>query len=239
MATEHLELGDTSVDVVLKDIKNVHLSVHPPTGRVRIAAPERMDMEAIRLFAISKLGWIKTQQRKLNEQERETQREFLERESHYVWGRRYLLWVTEADQPPDVVLRHNRMELTVRPGADGSKRNQIVEEWYRQQVKERATGLIARWAPKIGVELNGFYVRRMKTRWGSCNSQARTIRLNTDLAKKPPECLEYIVVHELIHILEPTHNERFQAHMKSFMPDWDHRRQVLNRLPVRHEEWRY
>ncbi len=234
-----LKLGEIAVDVVLKDIKNVHLSVHPPTGRVRIAAPERMNMDAIRLFAISKLGWIKDQQDNLLEQERETPREYLERESHYVWGKRYLLSVFEADEPPSVQLNHSRMVLKSRPSTDDAKRQAIVEEWYRDQVKVAAAELIAKWEPRIGVAVERFYVRRMKTRWGSCNSAARTIRLNTDLAKKPRECLEYIVVHEMIHILEPTHNERFQTLMNQFMPDWRHRRQVLNRLPVRHENWAY
>ena len=237
--TARIELGDVAVDVVLKDIKNVHLSVHPPTGRVRLAAPQRMDMDAIRLFAISKLGWIKKQQRKLQEQERETPREYLERESHYVWGKRYLLSVDEVNEPPSVELKHNKMLLRVRPESDEAKRQQIVEDWYREQVKNATADLITKWEPKIGVTVVGFYVRRMKTRWGSCNSQAQTIRLNTDLAKKPRECLEYIVVHEMIHILEPTHNERFQAYMNEFMPEWEHQRQVLNRLPVRHDHWEY
>lgn len=237
--TETIALGDIDVDVVLKDIKNVHLSVHPPSGRVRIAAPQRMNLETIRLFAISKLGWIKDQQRKLREQERETPREYLERESHYVWGKRYLLSVTEIDVPPAIELKHNQMLLKVRPQSSEAKRQQIVEDWYREQVKVATADYIAKWEPKIGVEVTRFYVRRMKTRWGSCNSQAQTIRLNTDLARKPRGCLEYIVVHEMIHILEPTHNERFQAYMSRFLPDWQHRRQVLNRLPVRHEEWGY
>lgn len=238
MATT-LELGNISVDVVLKDIKNVHLSVHPPTGKVRIAAPKRMSVETLRLFAISKLGWIKKQQQKLREQERETPREFVGRESHFVWGKRYLLSLTEADSSPSIELKHNRLLLRTRPGSDEQKRNQIVEDWYRTLVREATNDLIAKWEPRISVNVCGFYVQRMKTRWGSCNSPAKTIRLNTDLAKKPRECLEYIVVHEMIHILEPTHNERFQELMGRFMPDWQHRRQVLNRLPVRHEEWDY
>jgi len=198
-----------------------------------------MDMEAIRLFAISKLGWIRKQQRKLQEQERETPREYLERESHYLWGKRYLLSVDEVNEPPSIELKHNKMLLRVRPESDEAKRQQIVEDWYREQVKNATADLITKWEPKIGVTVAGFYVRRMKTRWGSCNSQAQTIRLNTDLAKKPRECLEYIVVHEMIHILEPTHNETFQAYMNQFMPEWEHRRQVLNRLPVRHDHWEY
>ena len=146
--TAQLELGDIAVDIVLKDIKNVHLSVHPPTGRVRISAPQRMDMEAIRLFAISKLGWIKEQKKKLLEQERETPREYLERESHYVWGKRYLLSVAEADEPPSVQLKHNRMVLKTRPGADEAKRRQIVEDWYRGQVKTATADLVSKWEPK-------------------------------------------------------------------------------------------
>lgn len=234
-----LDLGETSVDVVVKDIKNVHLSVHPPTGRVRIAAPHRMDMEAVRLFAISKLGWIKRQQRKLVEQQRESPREYLERESHYVWGRRYLLSVCEVDESPNIDLQHSRMEVRVRPGADAAKREQVIEDWYRTEVKTAAKELIRRWEPRIGVEVARLYVQRMKTRWGSCNSRARSVRLNTDLAKKPPECLEYVLVHEMIHIMEPTHNERFQALMARLMPDWEHRRRLLNEYPLRHEEWTY
>jgi predicted metal-dependent hydrolase len=237
--TKTIELGDIAVDVVLKDIKNVHLSVYPPTGKVRISAPARMSVDTIRLFAISKLGWIKQQQRKLREQERETPREFVGRESHYVWGKRYLLAIAEANHTPVIELTHNRILLHMRPGSDEAKRQQLVEDWYRQQVKTATTELIAKWEPTIGVTVAGFYVQRMKTRWGSCNSLARTIRLNTDLARKPRECLEYIVVHEMIHVLEPSHNEIFQAYMNHFMPDWKHRRQVLNRLPVRHEDWEY
>ena len=234
-----IHLGNIAADVVLKDIKNIHLSVHPPAGKVRIAAPARMDVDTIRLFAISKLGWIKQQQRKLREQERETPREFIGRESHFLWGKRYLLNLAEADAPPSIELKHNRMTLRMRPGCNEAKRQDFVEEWYRAQVRAATAELVAHWAPKIGVHVTRFFVQRMKTRWGSCNSLACTIRLNTDLAKKPRECLEYIVVHELIHVLEPTHNDRFQQLMSRFMPDWLHRRQVLNRLPVRHEDWQY
>lgn len=238
MATT-IELGPIPVDVVLKDIKNIHLTVHPPTGRVRISAPARMSVDRIRLFAISKLDWIKEQQRKLRDQERETPREYLCRESHYLWGKRYLLTLIEHDAPPQIETTHNRLLLRVRPASGPAKRQAIIEDWYRAQLKTATAELIARWEPLLGVAVAGFYIQRMKTRWGSCNSPARTIRLNTDLARKPRECLEYIVVHEMIHILEPTHNDRFQAYMTRLMPDWKHRRQVLNRLPVRHEHWDY
>ncbi len=232
-------LGDIAVDVVLKDIKNVHLSVYPPAGRVLITAPQRMSLETIRVFAISKLDWIKQQQKKLREQERETPRDYVDRESHYVWGKRYLLAVAESDEPPSIELKHNKMFFRVRPQSGEDKRQAFVEEWYRARLKEAVPPLLVRWQPLLGVEVERFFVQRMKTKWGSCNHQARTIRLNTELAKKPPDCLEYIVVHELVHLLEPTHNARFVALMDRFMPEWNFHRQTLNRLPVRREKWGY
>jgi predicted metal-dependent hydrolase len=234
-----IKLGDIAVDVVLKDIKNVHLSVYPPTGRVRISAPRRMSLDTIRVFAISKLDWIRQQQKLLRAQERETPREYVDRESHYVWGKRYLLTVSERDESPSIELKHNRMLLRVRPGTGEDRRMAVVEEWYREQLKEAVPPLLARWQPLLPVRVHRFFVQRMKTKWGGCNHKARTIRLNTELAKKPPECLEYIVLHELVHLLEPTHNSRFVALMDEFMPKWQFHRQVLNRLPVRRETWSY
>jgi predicted metal-dependent hydrolase len=234
-----LRLGDLAVEVVHKDIKNVHLSVHPPAGRVRIAAPRHLSVDAIRAFAIGKLGWIRRQQKKLQEQERETPREYLDRESHHVWGRRCLLAVVERDAPPSVEWGHHRLALFVRPGTDARSRAEVLERWYRDQLRAAALPLLARWQPRLGVQVERLFVQRMKTRWGSCNPSARTIRLNTDLAKKPRECLEYLVVHELVHLLEPTHNARFVALIDRFLPGWPHRRELLNRLPVRHEDWSY
>jgi predicted metal-dependent hydrolase len=234
-----IRLGDIAVDVVLKDIKNVHLSVYPPTGKVRISAPKRMSIDTIRVFAISKLGWIKEQQAKLREQERETPRDYVERESHYVWGKRYLLTVSERNESPSIELRHGRMLLGVRPRTDEVKRRALVEEWYRVQLKEAVPPLLARWQPRLGVKVEQFFVQRMKTKWGSCNHEARTIRLNTELAKKPADCLEYIVLHELVHLVQPTHNSRFVGLMDRSMPQWQFHRQVLNRLPVRREKWSY
>lgn len=234
-----IELGDITVDVVLKDIKNVHLSVYPPAGRVRISAPKRMSLDTIRVFAISKLDWIKQQQAKLRAQERETPREFLDRESHYIWGRRYLLTVIENDAPPAIELKHRRIILRVRPGTGQDKREALVEEWYREQLKEAVPPLLERWEPLLDVKTKQWFVQRMKTKWGSCNHRSGTIRLNTELAKKPPECLEYIVVHELVHLLEPTHNARFIALMDRFMPKWQLHREELNRLPLRRETWSY
>jgi predicted metal-dependent hydrolase len=229
-----IQLGETTVDVVRKDIKNVHLSVHPPAGRVTIAAPSHMSLDTIRVFAITKLGWIRQQQTKLLEQEREAPREYLDRESHYVWGKRYLFQKTEADQPPAIELRHRRMHLHVRPGTSQEKCQAVVEDWYRQQLRQAALPLIARWETRLDVKVEKLFIQRMKTKWGSCNPKARTIRLNTDLAKKPPRCLEYLIVHELVHLLEPTHNARFIALMDHHMPQWRSHQQALNRLPIRH-----
>lgn len=236
---KQLQLGDLTVDVVLKDIKNVHLSVYPPTGRIRISAPKRMSMDSVRAFAISKLGWIKQQQKKLREQERETKREYLDRESHFVWGERYLLKVIEQDAIPSVELKHRRMLLSVRPGTSKEKKQAIMEAWYREQIKSAVPPLIVKWEPLLGVKVERFFVQRMKTKWGGCNSAKGHIRLNTDLAKKPQNCLEYIVVHEMVHLLEPTHNVRFVALMDNHLPQWQHYRDMLNRLPVAHEDWNY
>jgi predicted metal-dependent hydrolase len=234
-----IAFGDITVDVVLKDIKNIHLSVYPPSGRVRIAAPFRISLDTIRVFAISRLGWIKQQQKKLQEQARETRREYVDRESHYLWGKRYLLKVSEGNAAPSVALQHSCMLLRVRPGADTQKKQAIVEAWYRWQLKQAVPPLIARWEPLLGVKVERFFVRRMKTKWGSCNHGARTIRLNTELAKKPRECLEYIVVHEMTHLLEPTHNARFMELMDQFLPQWQFYRDQLNQLPVSHADWAY
>lgn len=236
---DRIELGELQLDVHRKDIKNVHLSVHPPRGHVTVAAPMHMKLDKIRVYAISKLDWIKAQQRKIRAQERETPREYLERESHYLWGKRYLLSVMEAERPPSLEVSHSKMILTVRPGATEAKRQSVMDRWYREQLKHEVPALIERWQLRIGVEVRQFYVQRMKTKWGSCTHHRRTIRLNTELAKKPKRCLEYLVVHELCHLIEPTHNEQFVALMDHHLPNWRETRNVLNDLPVRHEHWRY
>ena len=234
-----MKLGELSIEVVRKNIKNVHLSVHPPAGRVRIAAPRHLSNDAIRAFAIGKLGWIRQQQTKLLEQDRETPREYLDRESHYVWGRRCLLQVVEREAPPSVEWRQHRLMLLVRPGTESARRGEIVEAWYREQLRSAVEPLAAQWQRRIGVKVERLFVRRMRTRWGSANPSLRTIRLNTDLAKKPRECMEYILVHELVHLLEPTHGSRFVSLMDRYLPAWQHRRDMLNRMPVRHEDWNY
>jgi predicted metal-dependent hydrolase len=234
-----IHLGNITVEVVKKEIRNVHLSVYPPSGQVRISAPRGMSLEAIRLFAISKLAWIRQQQKKISEQEREPPREYLDRESHYVWGKRYLLKLVEKDAPPAVELKHSHILLQTRPGTTVEKKQAILDQWYRAELKQAVPPLIAKWQPLMGVKVERFFVQRMKTRWGSCNPASAHIRLNTDLARKPRECLEYLTVHEMVHLLEPTHNARFLALMDQFMPNWRWCRQILNRLPLRHENWQF
>jgi predicted metal-dependent hydrolase len=185
-----LQLGAVSVEVTFKDIKNVHLSVYPPVGRVRISAPARMSLDTVRVFAISKLEWIKQQQRKLQDQQRETPREYLEQESHYLWGRRYLMDIVEADDSPTVEVRHRRLRLSVRPGTNPEGMQDVFARWYREQVRAAAPVLIEKWSPLLGVTVELLHVQQMKTKWGSCNPSARSIRLNTELAKKPRECLD-------------------------------------------------
>lgn len=216
--TQEIHLGGLRIEVVYKPIKNVHLSVNPPDGRVRIAAPERLPPDRLRLFAISKLDWIRRQQAKIREQVRDSEPEYVERESHFVWSKRYLLEIVEAGGSPRIELAHRTMKLFVRAGTNTARRNEIVESWYRDLVRTQARPYVQKWQERLGTKMNHLFVQRMKTRWGSCNPGSRNIRLNTDLAKKPKECLEYLVVHELIHLIEPSHNERFVTLMDSHLP---------------------
>jgi predicted metal-dependent hydrolase len=232
-----LDLGELHAEVTRKAIKHVHLSVLPPAGKVRVAAPQSMALDTIRLFVISKLAWIRSQQRKLQTQERETPREFLNKESHYLWGKRYQLEISFADVAPAVSLTPRKLQLQVRPGADLARCEEILDGWYRQQLREAVPALLAKWEPLLGVKANRVFVQRMKTKWGSCTPGAGYIRLNTDLAKKPPECIEYILVHEMVHLLEPSHNDRFAALMTLYLPNWRYEKKRLNSLPVRHEDW--
>lgn len=235
---EIIELGDISISVTRKDIKNVHLSVHPPEGRVTLVTPTSTRLEVARAYAISRLGWIREQQRKLQAQAREAPRQFVERESHYVWGRRYLMVVNHRDAKPSVVLDHKRITLTVRPGSDAHKRAEVMHEWQKRQLHAVLPVLIKKWERKLKVKVTGYYLQRMKTKWGSCNHQAGNIRLNTELVKKPKDLLEYVLVHEMIHLLEPTHNERFISILGEHFPTWREARAGLNELPLAAEVWK-
>jgi predicted metal-dependent hydrolase len=234
-----IELGDLLIHVIQKDIKNVHLNVYPPAGQVRISAPLHMNLDTIRAFVVSKLDWIKRAQKKLRNQEREAPREYIDRESHQVWGEHYLLQVVVGKTSPRVEVKCGMLVLQVRSGTDRDHMEAIVARWYRQQIRDAVPDLIQKWEPLMRVQVEKIFVQHMKTRWGSCNSTARNIRLNSELAKKPREFLEYVVVHELAHLLEASHNQKFIAIMDRFMPMWRNHRDALNQLPVRHENREY
>jgi Predicted metal-dependent hydrolase len=228
------------VDVVRKDIKNLYLAVYPPHGRIRVAAPLLVNDEAVRLFTISRLTWIKDQQAKFAHQERQSAREFVSGESHYYQGHRYLLNVEYRPGSSEVSLRNNKyMDLYVRPGSDTATRERVLTSWYRQRLKAEIAPLIEKWEEIIGIKVTEWGVKQMKTRWGTCNIKARRIWLNLELIKKPLLCLEYIIVHEMVHLLERHHNDRFTAHMNAFMPLWQYYREELNQAPLGHESWEY
>ncbi|SDA93077.1 hypothetical protein SAMN03080617_03680 [Algoriphagus alkaliphilus] len=232
--------SNLSIDVVRKDIKNMHLAVYPPTGRVRIAAPLRVNDEAVRLFAISKISWIRKNQRSFESQDRQVPRQFKERESHYFQGKRYLLRIIEQEAPPKVVFKTKTyIDLYVRPNSSIEQRQIIINQWYRAELKKLIPPIIDKWEKKMGVTVDDWQVKQMKTKWGTCNIEKKRIWINLELAKKPILCVEYIVVHEMIHLLERKHNDRFLSLMEKFMPQWKFYKEELNRLPVSHGEWSY
>lgn len=236
---EHFRIGEITVEVIQKDIKNLHLSVYPPRGRVKISAPLRMDLDTIRIYAISKLTWIKRQQQILKNQEREASRDFLSRESHYYLGKRYMLKVIELNSTPAIVLKHSIIELYVRPATTTAQRKVLIEEWYRARLKELIPDIIKKWEKELKVNVNEFAIKKMKTKWGTCNINVGRIWLNLELAKKPLVCIEYIVVHEMVHLLERKHNDNFISYMNKFLPRWKKIKEQLNRLPLSHVDWGY
>jgi len=235
-----IEVSGIPVEVVRKNIKNLHLAVYPPNGHVRVAVPTRVNDETIRLAVVSRLGWIRKQQKALEQQERQSQREMVTGESHFVQGKRYRLDVIEHNGPPVVKIRGNKtLELYTRPGTDFLKRGEALQCWYRKLLRKQIPDLLTKWEPVVGVQVTSFGIKKMKTKWGSCNADARRIWINLELAKKPYECLEYILVHEMVHFLERNHNDRFRELMDRFMPLWKSSREELNQAPLAHEDWRY
>ena len=236
--SETILLGDIAIVMTRKDVKHVHLSVHPPNGRVTLVAPRGTRSEVARAYAASRLGWIRDQQAKFQGQARETPRQFVERESHYLWGRRYLLSVTEHEAKPSVRLSHRRITLTVRPGSGMAKRAAVIHEWHKSLLHAEVPRLIRIWEPKLGVEVAAYFLQRMKTKWGGCNHRARTIRVNTELVKKPKDLLEYVVVHEMLHLTVPNHSEKFLELLRQHYPTWREARGELNELPLTAETWK-
>ena len=238
--TEKITIANLEIDVIRKDIKNMHLAVYPPNGRIKISAPAIADEEVVRLFAISKLSWIKKHVKTFREQPRESKRAIVSGESHYFLGKRYMLKVIEHPGYSKVELTGTKtIILKIKPDLSNEERSAIFKEWYRKQLKQIVPELIIKWEKIIGVKSNDWGIKLMRTKWGACNIEEKRIWLNLELAKKPLICIEYIIVHELVHLLERNHNEKFIKHMDQFMPKWRLHRDELNSLPVAHNDWGY
>lgn len=234
-----VEIGSITMQLNRKAIKNLHISVLPPDGRVRVSAPESMTETAIRMAVVSRIPWIKKQQSDFAKQPRQSDREMVGGECHYLWGRRYRLNLIERSGKHEIKLGRGRLHLYVNPATTLENKALVLSSYYRDALKARIAELLPVWEDKIGVTATDWGIKKMKTKWGSCNTQAKRIWLNLELAKKPPECLEYILVHELVHLLERNHNEQFKAHMDRLLPDWRERRDLLNRMPLAHNNWIY
>lgn len=225
------------VEVLFKPIKHLHLAVYPPEGRVRVAAPHNLAEEQVRLAIAQRLPWIRRHQRELRDAARQSRRELVTGESHYVWGQRLRLKVMERPGKATVAVEGERLCIGVPTGTDVEARNRVLQEWYRAELRTRVGTLVEEWAPRLDCPVPQWNVRKMKTRWGSCNPEVARIWLNLELAKKPPRCLEYVVVHELAHLIERRHDERFRGLMDRLLPDWRSRLDELNQQPLGHEEW--
>ncbi len=236
-ASTHFTVAGIAVDVIYKDIKNLHIGVYPPMGRVRVAAPQQLDDDQVRLAVVHRLPWIKKHQQQLRSAQRQSVREMVTGESHYVWGTRYRLKVVERHGRAHIELDGERLILYVPEGTDADQRRALLDRWYRIQLRQTIPDLLSRWEPKIGVTVPKWSIRRMKTKWGSCNRKTGHIWFNVELAKKHPDCLEYLAVHEMTHLLERGHGERFSKLMDRLMPDWRERRDRLNHAPLGHERW--
>ncbi|EGR1308647.1 M48 family peptidase [Vibrio cholerae] len=234
-----IEVGSITIQLNRKAIKNLHISVLPPDGRVRVSAPESMTETAIRMAVISRIPWIKKQQSDFAKQPRQSDREMVSGECHYLWGRRYRLNLIERSGKHEIKLGRGRLHLYVNPATTLENKALVMNSYYRDALKARIAELLPVWEDKIGVTSADWGVKKMKTKWGSCNIQTKRIWLNLELAKKPPECLEYILVHELVRLLERNHNERFKGYMDKLLPDWRERRDLLNRMPLAHNSWIY
>ena len=240
MSISKIKVSGLVVEVVRKPIKNLHLGVYPPAGRVRVAVPMAIKDEAVRLAVVGKLGWIKRQRAKFEAQPRQSRREMVNGESHYYLGRRYRLRLVESIAGSKVYVRNaSILELHARPTTTAGQRERMLQDWYREQLKKKIPIKLKKWQPVVGVEVSEWGIKKMKTKWGSCNAKAGRIWLNLELAKKPVKCLEYIIVHELVHLLERRHNERFLELMNRFMPRWQAYREELKQMPLGHDEWGY
>jgi len=227
-----ITIDEITIDLTLKKIRNVHIYVKAPDGRVVMTAPARMSIETIRNFATSKIDWIRGHRERLRGQAGQTQKDFVDGERHDVWGIANVLKVVVAEKAPAVRVESGTLTMTVRAGSDSERRRAVMDDWYRDQVRDALPPLIQKWEPVMGVRVDKVYVQRMKTRWGTCVPRKSSIRINTELACKPPECLEYVVIHELAHMIEPSHGPKFVALMDRYSPGWKNIRSFLNARPI-------
>ncbi len=235
-----ITVSGIDVQIVRKDIKNFHLAVYPPDGHVRVAVPEHVTDDNVRLAVVSKLSWIKIQQQNFKDQPRQSDRKYISGECHYFLGKRYRLELIECTGKPGIKpLKSGKLKMLVRPGTSIESKEKLLNSWYREELKKIIPELLEKWQPVVGKQANDWRIKKMKTKWGSCNIEEKRIWLNLDLAKKPYECLEYILVHELVHLLERRHNYNFMRYMDKFMPKWRGSRNLLNKSPLSHENWEY
>lgn len=235
-----IKVGNIDVEVIKKDIKNIHLAVYPPNGSVRLAAPLSVNDNTIRLYALSRIAWIRKQQRTFVSQDRVPPRKFIERESHYYLGKKYLLKVVESDKPAKVTVKGKTyIEMQVKPNTTLEQKKEIMNDWYRSELKRLLPEIIKKWEKKLGVQAEFWGVKQMKTKWGACNVKSKRLWFNLELAKKPIYCIEYLVVHELVHLLERLHNDKFMAYMDLYLPKWLLYKEELNKFPISHADWDY
>ncbi len=235
-----MQVGSLDIALQRKAIKNLHIKVIPPDGLIQVSAPNHLSDTAIRIAIVQRIPWIKRQQKDFANQPRQSARDMVSGESHYLWGQRYRLEVIERHGKHEVKLKGNsKLQLFVSAGTSKARSEKLVVEWYRSQLKNRLAAILENWQKKIGVQVDDWTVRKMRTKWGSCNPQTKRININLELAKKPPECLEYILVHELVHLLERHHNERFVSLMDGYLPNWRLHRDLLKKLPLGHDDWKY
>jgi predicted metal-dependent hydrolase len=216
------------VEVCKKNIKNMHLYVKPPNGKVTVSAPLSMNDETIERFVRTKAGWVKRQVEKFKMQPRQSEREYISGETLYVWGRQYFLQVEHGTSKNSLLLSGNKAILTVRKGSSIRQRENFIREWYRGILKKEIERLLPKWEEHTGIRCNRWQTKYMTTRWGTCNIQKRKIWLNLQLAKKTPDCLEYVILHELLHLVEKHHNDAFISLMDTYMPYWREVKKALN-----------
>ncbi len=233
-----LQVGGIEAVVLYKSVKNLHLNVLPPVGKVRVTAPQYMNDDAIRTFLATRISWIKKMQAKFKEQERQTPREYISGETHYYFGKKYRIEVIEEHKTPNIMIKSkSKLLLSIKPKTDIIKREKIMQGWYREELRQFLDKVIFKWENNLGVKTNAWGIRRMKTLWGTCNHQKKNIWLNLELAKKPESCIEYVVVHELLHLIEEKHNNRFVNLLNKYLPKWESEKEELNRFILCHEKW--